>query len=120
MGETRPAYTERRRRVRRRKTTLVSIPSSQPRTAATRMIQTSEAWPLPTTQLSFTWRVFRQDDGQGHEAKRPGVEPGAVAVSPESFDARLDTFRCRQRWRRVRFDLHLFLLRGAAHLLLVD
>lgn len=38
--------------------TLVVIPSSQPRTAATRTIQTSEAWLVPTIQLSFTWRVF--------------------------------------------------------------
>jgi hypothetical protein len=38
--------------------TLVVIPSSQPSTEATRMIQTSEAWLVLTTQLSFTWRVF--------------------------------------------------------------
>src|SRR5947209_18032756 len=52
------AYAGRRRRVRNLKTTLVKIPSSQPRTAAARMIQTSDAWPVPTTQLSFTCRVF--------------------------------------------------------------
>ncbi len=37
---------------------LVAMPISQPSTAAARMIQTSEAWLVPTTQLSFTWRVF--------------------------------------------------------------
>ena len=46
------------RRVRRRKTIPVTIPSSQPSRAATRMIQTSDAWLEPTTQLSFTYRVF--------------------------------------------------------------
>ena len=38
--------------------TLVVIPSSQPSTAAAMMIQTSEAWLVPTSQLSSTWRVF--------------------------------------------------------------
>src|SRR6478672_6462854 len=52
------AYAGRRRRVRNLKTMLVTMPSSQPRTAAARMIQTSDAWPVPTTQLSFTCRVF--------------------------------------------------------------
>jgi hypothetical protein len=42
----------RRRRVRRRQT-LVTIPSSQPRTALATMIQTSEAWPLPITPDEF-------------------------------------------------------------------
>ena len=46
-----------RRRVRKRNATLVTIPSSQPSTALATMIQTSDACPDPTTQLSFTWRV---------------------------------------------------------------
>lgn len=46
------------RRVRRRKTTLVVIPSSQPSTAALRTIQTSDAVLESNTQLTFTWRVF--------------------------------------------------------------
>ncbi len=58
MPETEDAYAGRPRRVRRRKTSLVRIPSNQPSTAAARMIQTSDAWPVPTTQLSFTCRVF--------------------------------------------------------------
>ncbi len=37
---------------------LVTIPSSQPSTALATMIQTSEACPEPTTQLSLTWRVL--------------------------------------------------------------
>jgi hypothetical protein len=55
---TRPFYDCRGGRVRSLKTTLVKIPSNQPRTAAARTIQTSDAWPVPTTQLSFTCRVF--------------------------------------------------------------
>ena len=38
--------------------TLVVIPSSQPSTVAARMMQTSEAWLVPMSQLSFTWRVL--------------------------------------------------------------
>ena len=46
------------RRVRLRKAMLVASPSSQPRIAEARMIQTSEAFVSPKTQLSFTLRVF--------------------------------------------------------------
>jgi hypothetical protein len=54
----RRGYVSRLRRVRRRNTTVVTMPMSQPRTTLARMIQTSEAWLVPTTQPSFTWRVF--------------------------------------------------------------
>ena len=47
-----------RRRVRKRKATLVTIPRSHPSTALATMIHTSEACPEPTTQLSCTWRVL--------------------------------------------------------------
>ena len=44
--------------MRLRNALLVTSPSSHPRIAATRMIQTSEAFVSPKTQLSFTLRVF--------------------------------------------------------------
>ena len=46
------------RRVRRRTTTAVAIPSSQPKMAAARMIQESDARVEPTTQSSFAVCVF--------------------------------------------------------------
>ena len=45
-------------RVRQRMSALLTIPSSQPRDAEQRMIQTSEVLDDPTTQLNSTWRVF--------------------------------------------------------------
>jgi hypothetical protein len=38
------------------------IPSSQPRTAAARIIQTSDAFVEPNTQPSFTAFVFAEDE----------------------------------------------------------
>lgn len=46
------------RRVRNRKTTLVTIPKSHPRIAVTRMIQTSDWCVEPNTQLTLTLRVL--------------------------------------------------------------
>ena len=37
---------------------LVAIPATHPRTAATRVIQTSDAWPEPKTHPISTWRVL--------------------------------------------------------------
>ena len=45
-------------RVRHRKSEVVTMPSSQPRTAADTTIQTSEVVDEPTTQLNWTCRVF--------------------------------------------------------------
>ena len=70
------------------------------------MIQTSDAWPAREDSQQPADEC-NQDDEQRHEADRPGVEAGLTAVSPQTVAERLDRRRRGQRFRVVRFELHL-------------